>query len=353
MKSFVVAARILLLVVLFSTLLVIPSFASDHLHIFLYHRFGDQRYPTTNISLVNFSEQMHYLQDQGYRVIRAGEAVELLRKNEPIPPKTVVLTVDDTYKTFITGAMPILRQYGFPVTLFVNTDSVGAKDYLDWNDLRFLAKEGVEIGNHTATHQSLTDQKRGESLPHYQQRLRKDLDRAQTALTRELGLSPKLFAYPFGEYSQLTQEIIEEYGFLGAFGQQSGVTGRTDSLYSLPRTPLAGSFATLSQMKQKLRLRPMPIKVIAPLDTLIGEENPPTLVLEILDPQLAAKDLRLFVNGQPGGIIQKDALRPQRITVRADNALGTGRNRYILTAPGRETGTFYALTQFWLKRSRP
>lgn len=332
---------------------VTPAFSANHLHAFIYHRFGDQRYPTTNISLTNFSEQMRYLRDHGYQVIRAGEAVTLLRQKKLIPDKTVVLTVDDAYSTFKSGAMPILRQYGFPVTLFVNTDSVGTEGYLDWNDLRQLIKEGVEIGNHTSTHRSMAEQLQDESVALYRQRLHADLDRAQQALTRELGIAPQLFAYPYGEYSRLTEQIAEEYGFIGAFAQHSGVIGATDPLFSLPRTPLTGSYATLSQMQQKLAFRPLPVKVIAPFDTLIGQENPPALTLEILDPQLDSQRLRLFINGQPGGTVRRDPQNSRYIIVRGAKALGGGRSKYILTAPGRETGTFYGFTQFWLNRSRP
>lgn len=350
MKGIVYISRILfsfLFVFLFS----LPSaFAADHLHIFIYHRFGDNRYPTTNISLANFSAQMRYLRDHGYHVIPAQQAIDLLRKKEPIPPKSVVLTVDDGYETFKSGAMPILRQFGFPVTLFVNTDSVGSQSYLDWNDLRELAKEGVEIGNHTASHNSMTTPLRGETVADYRQRLHADLDRAQQTLIRELGITPQLFAYPYGEYSLLTQELVAEYGFTAAFGQQSGVVGRNDPLTALPRTPLAGSYGTLSQMEQKLALRPMAIKVIAPLDTLIDQDNPPTLILELLDPQLDIKRMRLFVNGRPGGVVQRDPKNSRRIIVRGENPLGIGRSKYILTAPGHEVGTFDAFTQFWLKR---
>lgn len=351
MKGFVITARIFLSFQLIYFLLAAPVFAADHLHVFIYHRFGDNRYPTTNISLANFSEQMSYLRDHGYQVIRATDAVALLRQKRPIPDKTVVLTVDDAYITFKSGAMPILRQYGFPVTLFVNTDSIGADGYLGWSDLRQLQKEGVEIGNHTATHRSMTEQLRGESDSRYRQRLRGDLDRAQLALTRELGLAPQLFAYPYGEYSLLAQQIVEEYGFKAAFAQHSGVIGATDPLFSLPRTPLTGTYASLSQMEQKLALRPLRVKVISPDDTLIEKENPPTLVLEILDSQVDVQKLRFFVNGQPGGSVQRDPQHPQRIIVRGAKALGGGRSKYILTAPGREAGTFYGFTQFWLKRT--
>lgn len=73
--------------------------------------------------------------------------------------------------------------------------------------------------------------------------------------------------------------------------------------------------------------------------------------MEILDPQLDIQSLRLFVNGQPGGKVQRDPQNSRRITVRGDNPLSAARSRYILTAPGREAGTFYGFTQFWLNRS--
>lgn len=351
MKRLTSAGRILSIFLLTIFLYVPPAVASEHLHAFIYHRFGDQRYPSTNVSLAEFSMQMRYLHDHGYQVISAGEAVRLLREKKPFSAKSVVLTVDDAYSTFKSGAMPILRQYGFPVTLFVNTDSVGSKGYLDWNELRQLANEGVEIGNHTATHRSLTEQGTNESLPAYRQRLNTDIDRAQQALIRELGITPKLFAYPYGEYSLQSQKIVEDYGFLAAFAQHSGVIGTNDSLFELARTPLTGSYANLAQMQQKLAFRPMPVKKISPSDTLVARENPPTLILEILDPQFDLKSLRLFVNGQAGGVLKSDPHYPRRIIVRANRELKAGRSKYILTAPGREAGTFYGYTQFWLKRS--
>jgi peptidoglycan/xylan/chitin deacetylase (PgdA/CDA1 family) len=353
MKRIILTTRIFCFLLLTLYVYVPPVFAADFFHVFVYHRFGDNRYPSTNISLEDFSAQMRYLREHGYQVLRAGEVVTLLREKKPIPPKTVVLTVDDAYTTFKSGALPILRQYGFPVTLFVNTDSVGSKDYLDWNELRQLAKEGVEIGNHTATHRSLTDQFPKESTASYQERLHADLDRAQQLLIRELDSPPQLFAYPYGEFSLLTQQIVAEYGFVGAFAQHSGVIGGADPLFALARTPLTGSYGTLGQMQQKLALRPLPVKIIAPADTLLDKENPPTLILEVLDPQLDLNSLRLFINGQPGGTVQRDPQQARRIIVRGDKALKAGRSKYILTAPGREPGTFYGYTQFWLNRSRP
>lgn len=345
-QSFLLRLVVLCLPLIF----VYPSYAADHLHAFIYHRFGDSRYPSTNVSLAEFSAQMRFLKENGYRVISALEACAYLKRREPLPSKTVILTVDDAYDTFKSGAMPILRQYGYPVTLFVNTACVGGAGYLNWDELRQLAAEGVEIGNHTASHTSLTARRASESDVQYRARLHSALDSAQKALQRELGLTPRLFAYPYGEFSRETLKIVEEFGFLAAFGQHSGVIGMQDNLFSLPRTPLTGSFATTGQMQQKLALRPMPVRIVAPEDTLITTENPPILTLEVLDPQFDLRRLRLFVNGQPGGSVRIDPQHANRIRVRGDSVLGQGRSKYVLTAPGRERGTFYGLTQFWLNR---
>lgn len=331
----------------------LPVSAADSLHAFIYHRFGDNNYPTTNISLEDFAAQMKYLHDHGYQVVSAAKAVDLLNEGQNIPDKTVLITVDDSYSTFMSGAMPILRRYGYPVTLFVNTDSVGTAGYLDWHELRQLRDEGVEIGNHTATHRSMTDRLVGENEKDYRLRLIADIDRAQQSLVRELGIQPKLFAYPYGEYSQVAADVVERFGFSAAFAQHSGVISKEDTLFSLPRTPLTGRYATLQQMKEKLAFRPMPVRVISPLDTLVTKDNPPLLTLELLDPQLEIRKIRLFVNGEPGGIVKVDPKNPRQIIIQGSKRLEPGRSKYILTAPGRESGTFFAYTQFWLRRARP
>ncbi|NOQ51571.1 MAG: polysaccharide deacetylase family protein, partial [Desulfuromonadaceae bacterium] len=99
---------------------------------FVYHRFDETKYPSTNISSAVFAEQLACLQRQNYTVLSIGEVVRRLRSGENLPAKGAVLTVDDAYSSFADVAMPIVRQYGFPISLFVNTDAVGSRGYLDW-----------------------------------------------------------------------------------------------------------------------------------------------------------------------------------------------------------------------------
>ncbi len=223
----------------------VASGSTGEANIFIYHRFGDPRYPSTNISLEAFAAQLAWLKDEGRPVLPLGDVVRRLATGEPLPEGCVVLTVDDAFRSFLEGGMPLLRRYHYPVTLFVNTDSVGAPGYLTWGELRALAAEGVEIGNHSATHDYLLEHRRGEGEEAWRARVTADIRRAQQALSRELGRSPQLFAYPFGEFSPELQALVRQEGFLGAVGQQSGVVWEGSDRFALPRFPMGGDYATL------------------------------------------------------------------------------------------------------------
>src|SRR5262249_58798060 len=78
---------------------------------------------------------------------------------EPIPDKLVVLTFDDASKSHYTIARPILKKYGFGATFFVTEGwdfATNKRDYMSWEEIAQLHRDGFEIGNHTRDHQSLT-----------------------------------------------------------------------------------------------------------------------------------------------------------------------------------------------------
>ena len=107
------------------------SASAGQANVFIYHRFGDSRYPSTNIAVSTFASQLRLLKDQHYTVLPLGEIVRRLRRGEPLPERCAALTVDDAFETFWTGAMPLLRKYGYPVTLFVATDTIGGSSYME------------------------------------------------------------------------------------------------------------------------------------------------------------------------------------------------------------------------------
>ncbi len=76
------------------------------------------------------------------------------------PPRTVVLTFDDSSKSHFTIVRPLLLQYGFSATFFITEGfdfPTNKKDYMTWAEIAQLHRDGFEIGNHTRDHLSITD----------------------------------------------------------------------------------------------------------------------------------------------------------------------------------------------------
>lgn len=79
---------------------------------------------------------------------------------EPVPDRLVVLTFDDASKSHFTVARPLLRKHGFGATFFVTEGwdaATNKRDYMTWDEIAQLHKDGFEIGNHTIDHQAVTE----------------------------------------------------------------------------------------------------------------------------------------------------------------------------------------------------
>jgi len=351
--SFVAIFRTLACLGLFLAL-YLQAFAASatagQANIFIYHRFGEARYPSTNIALDVFSAQLRELREGDYSVLPLGEVVDRLRSGDPLPERCACLTVDDAFRSFLSGAMPLLRRHGFPVTLFVNTDAVGTPGYLDWDELRALAREGVEIGNHSASHAYLVENLPGEDDKAWRERVGGDLIRAQRQLERELGGTSRLFAYPYGEYSPGLLEVVRDLGFSGAAAQQSGVAAHGADFFTLPRFPMGGAYATLEGFRDKLAMRHLAVKVVSPVSPIIGAEDPPVLIVEIPVGEVDLSRLRCFVQGQGEARISRDPAAPGRFRVQALQPLSGRRNKYTLTAPSLDGRRWYWFSQLWVRR---
>ena len=130
----------LLLILIQNTLCF--GFQQANTSAFVYHRFGDDRYPSTNIDLDKFEAQLKYLRDNGYRVLTLSEAMSSLN-SQSRAAKVAVISIDDAYNSFYANGWPLLKKYGFPATLYVNTETVGAGDFLGWQEIREVKEAGI------------------------------------------------------------------------------------------------------------------------------------------------------------------------------------------------------------------
>jgi hypothetical protein len=142
--------------------------------------------------------------------------------------------------------------------------------------------------------------------------------------------------------------IVQELGFLAAVGQQSGVTGRGQDLFALPRFPAGGSYGAIGEFRDRLRFRALPLQILSSGDSLVGKENPPGLRVKIDVGLIDQRTLRCYVPGQaPARMTALDA-GAGIYEIKAVAPLAGRRSKYTITATDRR-GQWYWYSQFWVR----
>ena len=299
--------------------------AADSAVILQYHRFGESDLPSTNIKLAQFDAHLAYLKSGGYTVLPVPHIAAALRAGQPLPDKAVGITIDDAAKSVIREAWPRLREAGFPFTLFVATDAIAQQRVrsMSWDDIRTLANAGVTIANHSSSHEHLW--RFGLATA------RRDVASAQTRFEAELGFSPPLFAYPYGEYNLALRGLIEELGFEVAFGQNSGVAGKRADLLTLPRFSLNEAYGDIERFQLIINTLPIPVRDVTPAEPILSR-NPPHIGFTVDESLDEIDGLACYVSGQ--GAVQVELLGERRVELRMSKPFRRGRNRVNCTLPG-------------------
>jgi len=185
--------------------------------ILVYHNLGEQAKGRMVLAVSSFQEQMRYLKENGYRVVSLRDFVEFTRLGRQLPKKAVVLTFDDGYKAFRQYAYPVLKGMGFPATIFVYTDYVGAgRHALSWPELKQLEAEGFDVQAHSKTHGDLR-RARGETEAQYARRMHAELEQPQEIFQRQLGRRSTTVAYPYGRWDEDLLRKVKEGGYVAGF----------------------------------------------------------------------------------------------------------------------------------------
>jgi peptidoglycan/xylan/chitin deacetylase (PgdA/CDA1 family) len=179
---------------------------------------------------------MQVLKSGGFQAITTRDLADHLDGVRDLPPKPVLITFDDGYKTVLTVARPILDRLGFRANLFAITGSVGGKGALSWDELKQLAQAGYEIGSHTANHSVLTRRGARESAAQHQARIPREIAGSYQKLEEKLGAPPVALAYPYGNYDAAGMRACQAAGYRLAFSIDPGPLDRQSSPWNLPRT---------------------------------------------------------------------------------------------------------------------
>lgn len=208
------------------------------LPILMYHAVEENR-SVIAIAPAVFAWQMRWLHDNGVHVIPLSEVVQRLRDGSPLSPRTLAITFDDGFESAYTHAFPVLKQYGFPATIFLvpgytggrndwpgQPPSVPHRPLLTWEQIGLLDRQGVEFGAHSLSHPRL-DRLPGDEVE-------RELLASRERIQEHLGHPVNLFAYPYGRYDDRIRQIVSG-AYWGACTTRPGLVGPQTDPFALER----------------------------------------------------------------------------------------------------------------------
>ena len=214
--------------------------------VLMYHMIGNEPGNAAIMTEANLRIQMNYLRDHGYHPITMQELYDYVTKGAPLPEKPVCITFDDGYLDSYTIVYPLMREYGFPWTLFLITDDVG-KPYnrMTWDQLREMANSHtVTIANHTLSHPKLHNlATRAEK--------EKEIVEANKALKYQLGVDNVWLAYPYGDYDDEVIDICKKVGIKMAVTTDAGRVHVGSFPYDLKRAYI-GNDISIARFSERL-----------------------------------------------------------------------------------------------------
>ena len=196
-----------------------------------YHRFEDRPNDTLAIAPAEFRTQMKQLKDAGVEVVSMKDFLAWRRGEKSIPPKSAVITIDDGYVSGYSVAWPILKEYGYPFTMFIYTNYVGVGGKsITWPMLEEMRDAGVDIESHTVSHRDLRHAPKGQD---YTAWLRNEIYTSKDILEQKLGIKIVAFAFPYGTHNEIVRKMAMEAGYQALFtvyGQHMGIDAAADQL---------------------------------------------------------------------------------------------------------------------------
>ena len=228
-------------------LLIFPLWLLAEAHLFVLHRIDDNRHPYTNTSSKELVKYFEYIKSHGYKAVKLSTLIKMQKEGKNID-KTVVFTIDDSFKSFYKNGLPLFKKYNIPFTLFVYTKATTQKwgDFMSWEQVKDCANYG-ELGVHSWAHPHLAKLTNKEII--------EDTKKAINAFKKHLGYVPDMYAYPYGEYDERVKKIINSF-FPVVCNQNPGAYALTSPQNDIDRIALTGKV----DISKKLKIKVLNIK---------------------------------------------------------------------------------------------
>ena len=284
----------------------------------MYHRFNEFKYPSTNIQMGTFKEQIEIIKKSNYKFNNPNEFEKIF--GVPKLRKEILITIDDAFLSFYQEAWPFLKKNKIPFILFVSTEPVGKSGYMTWDQIKEVGSEDFTfIGHHSHTHNYLIDTTNDQFIS--------DIKKANEVFLKELGYMPSLFSYPFGEYSKSMKNYISK-NFKFAFGQHSGVIDLNKDKFELPRFPINEKYGELERFKSIINYFPLEYKKILPEEKHLSKDtNPPKFEVKFFKEQKNLNNINCYSNEDGKWSKSKTTINNKTLTIKFRGPFNPRRGR--------------------------
>ena len=215
---------------------------SSGVPIYLYHRFDHEITDSMTVSVARFESQLKKFKEDNCPVIPLRQLVDsLLNKTASLPPRSVVITVDDGHKSVYAEMFPLIKKYGIPVTLFLYPSALSNASYaMTWDQLKEMKETGLlDYQGHTYWHPNFKTEKKRLPPEEYRYFVRGQLKKGKERLEKEFHSKVDLLAWPFGICDEDLMRLAREAGYVAAFSMERRDVNGSDNMMALPRYLMA------------------------------------------------------------------------------------------------------------------
>jgi biofilm PGA synthesis lipoprotein PgaB len=248
---------------------------------------GEALIPEYAVTPTMFVRQIDWLKNNGYNFVSVDDILADHDGRRPLPPKAVLITFDDGYRSMYEHAWPLLRMLKIPSVVAVvgaweedkgtvNFDGrmITRDKLMTWAQLRELSESGlVEVSSHSfdlhhgiqgnpqgnmepaaTTRRWMADKNAYEDETSYKARVTADLKRSRDIIRDRIGKAPRVIAWPYGRYTYTLRDIAQQLGMPIGLTLDDGGNMEDTPLWAMRRV-LVQSTMNLQSLEAEMNLR--------------------------------------------------------------------------------------------------
>lgn len=209
--------------------------------VLLYHNI-DGKGPFS-VSSDTLRSHFDFLKQNDIRVVSLQDLVNRLEDPKPYSGRVVVITFDDGYKSMYTKLLPLVKEYKYPVTLFVYADFISDKGRspLTWKELKIMDASGIDIQSHTISHPDLTVFERYSDEE--KSKIFHEMYMCKRIIEKKLAKEVNMIAVPYGRFNQDVLMFAKLAGYKKVLSTEFGANIITRNNYTLHRHHIKSSYS--------------------------------------------------------------------------------------------------------------